>query len=118
MLYASHIDGIDLWIICIVAAKYEAQTRNILQSYCNVMSQKQLIQFEFTTITEYLFLLRMCVQEMHLLGPKAMYYLAAAVSDFFIPKSQLVLHHFPERFPARITQIDCTLLIIIISGGT
>lgn len=49
---------------------------------------------DFTTVRDYLFLLRRITQLMAPLKERAMYYLAAAVSDFFIPKKRLVTVHY------------------------
>lgn len=49
-----------------------------------------LLLVEFTTVTDYLFLLRSATHIMAVLREKAMYYLAAAVSDFFIPAEKMV----------------------------
>ena len=47
---------------------------------------------EFVTVTDYLFLLRRITQIVALARQNAMYYLAAAVSDFYIPASKMVFH--------------------------
>lgn len=65
--------------------------RTLLHSYKLVKSRHLLHSLTFTTVQEYLFLLRGVSRLMALhLGPKALYYLAAAVSDFFIPQQKLV----------------------------
>ena len=46
----------------------------------------------FHSLADYLWLLRAAAQEMHMLGPSAILYLAAAVSDFYIPVSQMPGH--------------------------
>lgn len=74
--------------------------RTLLHSYKLVNSLNLLHQMHFTTVQEYLFLLRGVSRLMaQYLGPKALYYLAAAVSDFFIPQQKLVrcFHSIYER---------------------
>lgn len=44
----------------------------------------------FTTLSDYLFYLRAITVELQALGSKAMLYLAAAVSDFYIPPENMV----------------------------
>lgn len=44
----------------------------------------------FVTVDDYLFLLRALAKCMRALGRQAMYYLAAAVSDFFLPRYKMV----------------------------
>ena len=45
---------------------------------------------EFQTINEYLWLLREVTESMAALGRRGMFYLAAAVSDFFLPDDKVV----------------------------
>jgi phosphopantothenate-cysteine ligase len=49
----------------------------------------------FVTVDDYLFLLRALAKSMRVLGRHAMYYLAAAVSDFFLPRYKMVGRYFP-----------------------
>lgn len=51
-----------------------------------------LLKLQFTTIFEYLQLLQMIAAELQDLGPRAMFYLAAAVSDFYVPWETMVEH--------------------------
>lgn len=46
----------------------------------------------FNTLSDYLWLLQATAQEMHILGSMALLYLSAAVSDFYIPASQMPCH--------------------------
>ena len=43
----------------------------------------------FVTVNDYLWLLRAVSQELSVLGRNTMYYLAAAVSDFFLPRQKM-----------------------------
>lgn len=52
----------------------------------------RLCRIEFTTLFEYLQYLRAIAEAVATLGPSAMFYLAAAVSDFYIPWSRLAEH--------------------------
>nr|SVE70498.1 EOG090X085T [Daphnia similis]SVE71122.1 EOG090X085T [Daphnia similis]SVE72381.1 EOG090X085T [Daphnia similis] len=51
-----------------------------------------LLMISFNTLSDYLWLLRAIAQKMQILGPLALLYLAAAVSDFYIPTSQMPCH--------------------------
>lgn len=65
--------------------------RTLLHSYKLVNIMHLLHSLHFTTVQEYLFLLRGVSRLMaQHCGPRALYYLAAAVSDFFIPQQKLV----------------------------
>lgn len=52
----------------------------------------RLLEIPFTTLTDYLWLLKTTCHELQTFGRKAMLYLAAAVSDFYIPNEDMVEH--------------------------
>lgn len=56
------------------------------------LHKTNLVMISFNTLSDYLWLLQATAQEMHVLGPMALLYLAAAVSDFYIPVSQMPCH--------------------------
>jgi len=64
----------------------------VLREYNTAKSKKMLLTLPFTTITDYLFVLRSISQLMRTLGPDGLLYLAAAVSDFFVPPERMVEH--------------------------
>ena len=64
----------------------------VLKRYQQVKNEGLLLPVEFSTLSEYLHLLRASAQVLGTLGPKAMFYLAAAVSDFYIPASDMPEH--------------------------
>ncbi|KAF3788307.1 Phosphopantothenate--cysteine ligase 1 [Nymphaea thermarum] len=51
-----------------------------------------LLKLPFTTIFEYLQILQIVATSMDSLGPRGMFYLAAAVSDFYVPWMSMVEH--------------------------
>ncbi|OAX41095.1 DFP-domain-containing protein [Rhizopogon vinicolor AM-OR11-026] len=69
-----------------------ARLLSVLRAYKAVHEQETLHMLSFVTVNEYLWLLRAVSREMSVLGRKAMYYLAAAVSDFFLPQQRLSEH--------------------------
>lgn len=78
---------------------------SLLKSYKLVKSLNLLHSIHFTTVSDYLWLLRGISRVMsqtkdqqgHPLGKRGMYYLAAAVSDFFIPYTRMVRLGFSTR---------------------
>ncbi|CAL8338891.1 unnamed protein product [Lota lota] len=64
----------------------------VLKRYQEVKKEGLLLPVEFSTLSEYLHLLKASAQVLGTLGPKAMFYLAAAVSDFYIPASDMPEH--------------------------
>ncbi|XP_005994057.1 phosphopantothenate--cysteine ligase [Latimeria chalumnae] len=64
----------------------------VLQQYRRVKQAALLLSVEFNTLAEYLHLLKAAAQALNPLGSSAMFYLAAAVSDFYIPASEMPEH--------------------------
>ncbi|XP_029359075.1 phosphopantothenate--cysteine ligase [Echeneis naucrates] len=64
----------------------------VLKKYQEVKDNRLLLPIEFTTLSEYLHLLKAAAQALSTIGNKAMFYLAAAVSDFYIPASEMPEH--------------------------
>ncbi|CAM9298771.1 unnamed protein product [Lampetra planeri] len=64
----------------------------VLKRYREVKDGQLLLPIEFSTLSEYLHLLKAAAQALSTIGSKAMFYLAAAVSDFYIPASEMPEH--------------------------
>ncbi|MEQ2212397.1 hypothetical protein XENOCAPTIV_030203 [Xenoophorus captivus] len=64
----------------------------VLKRYNEVKEGGLLLPIEFNTLSEYLHLLKAAAQALSTIGSKAMFYLAAAVSDFYIPASEMPEH--------------------------
>ncbi|KAJ3318639.1 hypothetical protein HDU76_000779 [Blyttiomyces sp. JEL0837] len=75
-----------------VAPEYSQTMRKVLIKYNKAKSEGLLEMIDFVTVSDYLFLLRAITQCMSPIGKNAMFYLAAAVSDFFIPQSKMTEH--------------------------
>lgn len=80
-----------------VAAKHAAHVRELHERYQCVREGQQLLTIPFVSVSDYIFLLRAAALELHALGPRAMLYLAAAVSDFYIPASSMSEHKIQSR---------------------
>lgn len=76
----------------VVDAQHQADMLDVLRQYTRVKRDGRLLILSFVSITEYLWDLREVARLMRPLGPRAMFYLAAAVSDFFVPRDRLVEH--------------------------
>jgi phosphopantothenate---cysteine ligase (ATP) len=74
----------------VVTPRERGQLMEILKTYKEVQANGTLHTLTFVTVNDYLWLLRAVSQELSALKRKAMYYLAAAVSDFFLPRQKLV----------------------------
>lgn len=75
----------------------------ILQKYKKALDQQKLLQLTFTTLSEYLYLLRSACQALAPLENRALLYLAAAVSDFYIPPNEMSVHKISSSGPPTIS---------------
>lgn len=62
----------------------------ILESYKTVQEGGRILYITFTTLSDYFWLLRAACECLTIFGNRALLYLAAAVSDFYIPSSEIV----------------------------
>lgn len=76
----------------VVNSDYQGKMLEVLRKYKAARKGNRLLLLPFTTITEYLWHLREIAKIMRPLGPKSLFYLAAAVSDFFLPQDRLSEH--------------------------
>ncbi|KAH9852286.1 phosphopantothenate-cysteine ligase [Lenzites betulinus] len=76
----------------VVRASERAQLLDVLTAYKAVQNAGTLLTLTFVTVNDYLWLLRGVSQEMSVLGRSSLYYLAAAVSDFFLPPQRMSEH--------------------------
>ncbi|PHH70366.1 hypothetical protein CDD82_7176 [Ophiocordyceps australis] len=74
----------------VVCGQQEAKVRAVLRQYRHARQHNLLLELPFVAIGDYLHALRAVSRLLRPLGPDALLYLAAAVSDFFVP---------PERMP-------------------
>ncbi|KAI9662105.1 MAG: hypothetical protein M1831_002801 [Alyxoria varia] len=75
-----------------VRQQYQQQMRSVLHRYTRAKREGTLLLLPFVAITEYLWTMREIALLMKPLGPSSLFYLAAAVSDFFVPKNRMVEH--------------------------
>ncbi|KAJ1818878.1 Phosphopantothenate--cysteine ligase cab2 [Coemansia sp. RSA 2598] len=75
-----------------VKPEWQARIKRDLIMYQKYMDDNKLLMINFTTLSDYLFLLREVSLLLAPLGPRTMFYLAAAVSDFFIPSHSMAEH--------------------------
>lgn len=75
-----------------VRADEGARIRSVLAEYKQAKDRNMLLMLPFVTIGDYLHELRAIARLMKPLGPRALLYLAAAVSDFFVPPERMSEH--------------------------
>ncbi|KAI8896154.1 DNA/pantothenate metabolism flavoprotein [Globomyces pollinis-pini] len=76
----------------VVTTEHLDEIRNVMNKYHKATADQVLLKVDFTTVSDYLFLLQATTKLMAPLKSHAMFYLAAAVSDFFIPQSKMATH--------------------------
>ncbi|KXN70592.1 hypothetical protein CONCODRAFT_78769 [Conidiobolus coronatus NRRL 28638] len=75
-----------------VTPNVSGKLKTILKKYNTVKEQQRLLEIPFVTVSDYLFILTRATKTLDQLEHNALFYLAAAVSDFFIPSDQMVEH--------------------------
>jgi len=70
------------------------RVRHLLERYVAVTEAGTLLSVAFTSLNEYLYLLMGAAQVLKTYRHQAMFYLAAAVSDFYIPANEMVCHWY------------------------
>ena len=81
----------------VVREEYQGDMLDVLRRYARAKRDGTLLLLPFTSITEYLWLLRGIAELMKPLGRGALFYLAAAVSDFFVPRERMVEHKIQSQ---------------------
>jgi phosphopantothenate-cysteine ligase len=65
---------------------------SLLEEYNEIKAKNLLLEVDFISLFDYFALLEFTCKAVSCLGKNALVYLAAAVSDFYIPKSEMSLH--------------------------
>ena len=76
----------------VIDSEYQQQMADVLERYKRAKAENTLLIMPFTTVNDYLWYLRELAMLMQPLGPNCLFYLAAAVSDFFVPADRMVEH--------------------------
>ncbi|XP_072393551.1 phosphopantothenate--cysteine ligase [Diabrotica undecimpunctata] len=99
-----------------VKPEYIKELAPILVSYKTAHKEGRLLCVNFTTLSDYFWLLRAACESLTVFGSNAMLYLAAAVSDFFIPPNQMSTHKISsDAAPSIHLQLVPKLLTPIVS---
>lgn len=72
--------------------EYQEKMLSVLRKYRAAKTSNTLLLLPFTTVNDYLWELKEIALLMRPLGSRGLFYLAAAVSDFFIPRDKLAEH--------------------------
>lgn len=75
-----------------VKDEHTSHLLNTVQTYQQMTKEGRILQIDFSTLVDYLHLLRACSLILSRAGRNSMLYLAAAVSDFYIPRDKMPQH--------------------------
>ena len=85
---------------------HEEKIKAIWTQYQKVRENDRLLELAFTTLTDYLWYLKTICQAFSTIGPRALLYLAAAVSDFYIPRQEMAEHKLQSSEGAPSVQLQ------------
>ena len=83
-------DQITKYLTISVRPEYTDTLLPVLRQYQACKKSGKYLLLNFTSLTDYLWLLRAATQALAPIGKNALLYLAAAVSDFYLPQDQIV----------------------------
>ncbi|KMZ66794.1 Phosphopantothenate--cysteine ligase [Zostera marina] len=75
-----------------VRQSHDEEVKNAVRDYHTAAEKGMLLKLPFTTIFEYLQLLKLVALSMKCIGSGGIFYLAAAASDFFVPWDSMAEH--------------------------
>lgn len=75
-----------------IKSDFNEKVSKCLVLYNKAIEENKLLSVDFTTLSDYLYYLRGVVTEVSSLKSRALIYLAAAVSDFYIPAAEMPQH--------------------------
>eukprot|EP01025_Chloroclados_australasicus_P040800 TRINITY_DN42862_c0_g1_i1.p1 TRINITY_DN42862_c0_g1~~TRINITY_DN42862_c0_g1_i1.p1 ORF type:complete len:350 (-),score=37.22 TRINITY_DN42862_c0_g1_i1:52-1065(-) len=73
-------------------SKQQSMLKQLNEEFESVKRNGSLLEIEFESVFQYLKYLQIIAEELNQLGSRAMFFLAAAVSDFYIPWEKLPEH--------------------------
>ncbi|XP_046629300.1 phosphopantothenate--cysteine ligase-like isoform X2 [Neodiprion virginianus] len=86
-----------------VTSENVSRIADVLRKYKSALECGKLLELSFTTVYEYLWLLRSACQILAPLAERCILYLAAAVSDFYIPPNEMSVHKIASTKPQTIS---------------
>ncbi|XP_059078638.1 uncharacterized protein LOC131877088 isoform X6 [Tigriopus californicus] len=75
-----------------VSQEHFPKVKKNLERWSLCQKDGSLLEVPFTSLSDYLWMLRVCCEAFKPLGSKVIIYLAAAVSDFYIPNYEMAEH--------------------------
>lgn len=81
----------------VIGQQYQKAIQPVLLEYKKAVNEKLMLFVPFTTVNQYLFTLHTISLELRPVAHNSVFYLAAAVSDFFLPKSKISEHKIQSQ---------------------
>lgn len=76
----------------VISKEYQDEVKLVLEDYRKAQDENLMLFVPFTTVNQYLFTLKLISLELKVVQSNCLFFLAAAVSDFFLPKSKISEH--------------------------
>ncbi|KAL6899713.1 hypothetical protein ACP4OV_006371 [Aristida adscensionis] len=98
-----------------VVESHATVVKKAIEEYSEAIEGGSLLKLPFTTIFEYLQLLKMVATSMSPVGLHGMFYLAAAVSDFYVPWDSMAKHKIQSAggpLDMRLSQVPKMLSVL------
>ncbi|XP_015887678.3 phosphopantothenate--cysteine ligase 2 isoform X2 [Ziziphus jujuba] len=98
-----------------VRHSHSEAVRRAITEHRAAVEEGLLLKLSFTTIFEYLQMLQMISLSLRSVGPHAMFYLAAAVSDFYVPWKSMAEHKIQSSsgpLDMQLNQVPKMLLVL------
>eukprot|EP01121_Diplochlamys_sp_Union-15-3_P019284 TRINITY_DN723_c0_g1_i1.p1 TRINITY_DN723_c0_g1~~TRINITY_DN723_c0_g1_i1.p1 ORF type:complete len:303 (-),score=39.42 TRINITY_DN723_c0_g1_i1:12-920(-) len=102
-----HIEGDSVT----VKEEPSLNAKYLVEAYSKVKKEEKLLTINFLTVVEYLFLLKGLCECISILGRQAIVYLAAAVSDFYLPPERIATHKIQSGGPLQLTFADVPKMV-------
>ncbi|ODV90046.1 hypothetical protein CANCADRAFT_99924 [Tortispora caseinolytica NRRL Y-17796] len=85
---------------------FKSDMAALLEKYKAAKDSQLLLMLPFTTVNQYLFSLKMIATVLKPLESNVVFYLAAAVSDFFVPQSRISEHKIQSQGNRLVIDLD------------
>nr|XP_019701477.1 phosphopantothenate--cysteine ligase 2 isoform X1 [Elaeis guineensis] len=98
-----------------VCQSHATMVKKAIRDYRKAVEEGLLLKIPFTTIFEYLQILQMVAKSMSWTATRGMFYLAAAVSDFYVPWESMAEHKIQSAagpLDMRLTQVPKMLSVL------
>ncbi|XP_077288405.1 phosphopantothenoylcysteine synthetase [Arctopsyche grandis] len=89
-----------------VKSNYINTIKPILSKYKSAHRENKILYVSFTTVSDYLWLLRVACECLTSSGANCLLYLAAAVSDFYVPSNEMPTHKMQSGEGAPVIQLQ------------